>query len=71
MAHFKNVDGSETHLVSYPQTEQQISDAATWAGLKIKDRMTIKGNDTLVEINDRWSKHLNSPMIQIWTLEKG
>lgn len=68
-AHFKKPDGSEVHLKSMPHKSSAISAAATKNGFKVNSNLTIKGNQELADLNPKWRKHFDLPMIQIWMFQ--
>lgn len=70
MAHFKNDDGEETHLQSHPHTEKDFEVAAAHAHFEIAQNATVVGNEQLAQLNSKWIKHLNSPLIQIWIFKR-
>lgn len=70
MAHFKNPDGSETHLHSLPHTESDLESSSTKAGFVVSSKQTVLGSDELKTINPKWEKHLNLPLVQIWVFKK-
>lgn len=70
-AHFKvkNSD-AEIHLVSFPHTENEIETCAAKAGFKLVNSKDLLGEQKLAELNLKWERHLNQPMIKIWHFVK-
>lgn len=70
MAHFKKENGEDFHLESRPHAEAEIKAAAESAGFHLQILNSVKGNQKLADLNSKWLKYLNQPMIQIWVFEK-
>lgn len=70
LAHFRDESGEEIHLQSHPHSEESIRAAAEIAGFRIERKLDVLGTESLAGINPKWSKHIGSPMIQIWIFEK-
>lgn len=70
MAHFKTADEKEIHLTGYAHKESDFKAAAEKASLQIKRQETILGSKDLTDINPKWEKHLNHPLIKIWQFQK-
>ena len=70
LAHFKTPIGDEVHLSSRAHTETEIETAALKNDFQTIIKKTICGNEKLIDLNPKWEKYLNNPMIQIWRIKK-
>ena len=70
LAHFKNEDNEEIWLSSTAQTGDEIRTEASSAGLELILSEDILGNKEHAELNPKWTKYIDKPMIQIWSFRR-
>jgi len=68
-AHFKKPDGNELQLKSSPHTLDKILEAAIQKGFRVTKMLSGNGNKALANLNSKWVKYLDQPMIQIWVFQ--
>ena len=71
LAHFKTESGDEINLASQSHADETVIKSALKNGFEVIDKRNILGNKELVNLNEKWSKYLGMPMIQIWSLKVG
>ena len=69
LAHFKTESGEEINLASKSHTDEKVIKSALRNGFKVIEKKNILGTKELVSINEKWSKYVGIPMIQIWSLK--
>lgn len=69
-AHFKTVDGDEVHLKSSPHRSEDFINAAIESGFMLQEERSVVGSQALAELNSKWIKHLDQPLLQIWIFKK-
>ena len=61
--------GEEINLASKSHTDEEVIKSALRIGFKVIEKKNILGTKELVNINEKWSKYVDVPMIQIWSLK--
>ncbi|QLY26672.1 bifunctional 2-polyprenyl-6-hydroxyphenol methylase/3-demethylubiquinol 3-O-methyltransferase UbiG [Bdellovibrio sp. KM01] len=70
-AHFKVQDSEmEIHLVSFAHTENEIVSWGDKTGFKLVNSKDLLGDKKLSELNPKWERHMNRPMVRIWHFVK-
>ncbi len=65
LAHFKMNDGEEVRLSSVCHKENDIIKSAEYSGLKLKSKSEIVADQNFCQLNPKWEKYLEMPMISI------
>ena len=68
-AHFKTESGEEINLASKSHFDETVIKSALKNGFKVIEKRNILGTKELADINEKWSKYADIPMIQIWSLK--
>lgn len=70
-AHFKVPNSEEEiHLVSFAHTAKNIEIAADKAGFNLSNSKDVSGNQQLADLNPKWIRHLDKPLIKMWHFVK-
>ena len=69
LAHFKTESGEEISLAGKSHADETVIKSALRSGFKVIEKRNILGTNELVDINEKWSKYVDTPMIQIWSLK--
>ena len=69
LAHFKTESGEKINLASQSHADEAIIKSALRNDFKVIEKRNILGTKELVNLNEKWSKYLGMPMIQIWYLK--
>jgi len=66
-ARFKNDQGDLIKLSCIAHTAEAITTTAKNVGFMLNSTMEVFGDSELVDLNEKWNKYMERPMLQIWS----